>query len=193
MKVCLYSLFYAAHKFELTKLREIVGKKLLNRLNEKNALKIYEYVKQFEQSILLDHIIEYVQENTFKIIRDKSFGLIQRSTLRFLLEQQNLNVKEPELFQACLRWAKVKTVCARNSANSTSKLLRKILASELYLLRLPTMTQQEFMSGPAVSKIFEPNEIADFISFQFKKEKLQSEFILKFCLDKRQMAIKKTK
>ena len=139
---CLYDLYFCAQKYNLPALRLAVVNQMISLISEKSALKTYEFAKQFKQQVLMSQIVDFVRENTVKIIQDESFEAIQRSTLNFLLNHEKLNASELELFQACLCWAKAK--CARKSiVKPNLKELRNALRNELYLLRIPQMSNED--------------------------------------------------
>lgn len=171
-----------------------VSNQIVAKLDETNALRTLETIRQFENENLNKRISEFIRKHTLPIIRHDSFKFIQRTTLNWLLkEQNNLNAMELHLFSACLYWAKAE--CARNSIQEpTPQQIRQTLGEELFFIRISQMTQQEFMQEPFMCGIFNHNELVQLVnSMQTGLDRLVvlPEFVAKFCRDPRPLTAMK--
>lgn len=85
-------------------------------------------------------------------------------TLKSVLARETLNCKEMHLFEAALNWAA--NECLRRDIEPTPENKRNALGSALYLVRIPTMSLEEFANGAAQLGILTPQETIDiFLNF----------------------------
>lgn len=80
-------------------------------------------------------------------LKSEGFVDIDMSTLESVLGRETLNCKEMYLLEAALNWAAAE--CARREIEATPQNKRAVLGSALYLVRIPTMTLEEFANGAA--------------------------------------------
>lgn len=80
-------------------------------------------------------------------------------TLESVLARETLNCKEMHLFEAALNWAAAE--CARRDLEATPQNKRSVLGSALYLVRIPTMSLEEFANGAAQLGILTLQETID--------------------------------
>ena len=85
---------------------------------------------------------------------------IDLSTVELILNRETLNCREMVLLEAVLTWAEAE--CERRKMEPTPKNKREVLGNALYLLRIPTMSLDEFANQVAPLKIFTLEEIVDF-------------------------------
>lgn len=97
-------------------------------------------------------------------LKSEGFVDIDMSTLESVLGRETLNCKEMHLLEAALNWAGAE--CARREIESTPQNKRAVLGSALYLVRIPTMTLEEFANGAAQMGILTQQETID-IFFHF--------------------------
>jgi len=117
-------------------------------------------------------------------LRSEGFVDIDMATLESVLARETLNCKEMHLFEAALNWAGAE--CMRRDLQATSsesfglKLIsrlftdlklnffvvipgnkRAVLGSALFLIRLPTMSLEDFANGAAQLGVLTPQETID--------------------------------
>lgn len=97
-------------------------------------------------------------------LKSEGFVDIDMSTLESVLARETLNCKEMNLLEAALNWAGAE--CARQDIEPTPQNKRSVLGSALYLIRIPTMTLDEFANGAAQMGILTQQETID-IFFHF--------------------------
>lgn len=97
-------------------------------------------------------------------LKSEGFVDIDMSTLESVLGRETLNCKEMHLLEAALNWAGAE--CARREIELTPQNKRSVLGSALYLVRIPTMTLEEFANGAAQMGILTQQETID-IFFHF--------------------------
>lgn len=97
-------------------------------------------------------------------LKSEGFVDIDMSTLESVLGRETLNCKEMHLLEAALNWAGAE--CNRREIEPTPQNKRAVLGSALYLVRIPTMTLEEFANGAAQMGILTQQETID-IFFHF--------------------------
>lgn len=80
-------------------------------------------------------------------LKSEGFVDIDMSTLESVLGRETLNCKEMYLLEAALNWAGAE--CVRREIEPTPQNKRSVLGNALYLVRIPTMTLEEFANGAA--------------------------------------------
>ena len=100
-------------------------------------------------------------------IKSEGFVDIDIKTFETILARETLNCKEINLFEAALTWAH--SACAKMEIEPTSANKRQILGQALYLVRIPTMTLEQFANRVAQLGILTHQETIDiFLSFTAK-------------------------
>lgn len=177
---CLESTLHAAHKYMYPKLVEVVSNQISSKLSIENVLEIYEHVHLYEVVHLNESIVHFLQSNTLKVLKDKSFLDIQISTLEFILSQPKLLATEFELISACIEWA---------NANKGDQLVidtpRGVLGNLIYKIRLPCLSEKEFAVLMKIDKFFSKEEQLDILSYLSFKEQTPKGFLAKFELNAR--------
>lgn len=97
-------------------------------------------------------------------LKAECFVEIDIHTLESVLARETLNCKEMHLFEAALNWAAAE--CTRLDLEPTPQNRRNALGNALYLVRIPTMTLEEFANGAAQLGILTLQETIDiFLNF----------------------------
>lgn len=97
-------------------------------------------------------------------VKSEGFVDIDMATLESVLGRETLNCKEMNLLEAALNWATAE--CCRREIEPTPQNKRDVLGNALYLLRIPTMSLEEFANGAAQIGILTQQETID-IFFHF--------------------------
>lgn len=102
-------------------------------------------------------------------IKSEGFVDIDTKTFESILARETLNCKEINLFEAALNWAQ--SACSKMEIDSSAQNRRNVLGSALQLIRIPTMTLEEFANGVAQLGILTPQETIDiFLNFTAKQK-----------------------
>lgn len=142
---------YAAKKYMVPALARACVSFLESSLEAKNACVLLWQSRLFEEPELTRRCWEVIDAQAELALRSEGFTEVDRPTLELVLCRDSLNVRESLLFQAALRWASAE--CRRQGLAPTPRHQRRALGTALYLLRLPSMTLQEFADGPAQSEV----------------------------------------
>lgn len=102
-------------------------------------------------------------------LQAEGFVDIDINTLESVLSRETLNCKEIDLFQAALSWATAE--CVRKDLEPTPQNKRAVLGNSLYLIRIPTMSLEEFANTTAQLGILTPKETIDIFLHFTAKEK----------------------
>lgn len=92
-------------------------------------------------------------------IKSEGFVDIDLKTFESILSRDTLNCKEINLFEAALVWAHF--TCQKLDMDPSPTNKRKVLGSALRMIRMPTMSLEEFANGVAQSDILTPQETID--------------------------------
>lgn len=104
------------------------------------------------------------QKQAEMAIKSEGFVDIDLNTFESILSRETLNCKEINLFEAALCWAQ--SACQKLDIESTPQNRRKVLGKALHLIRIPTMTLEEFANGVAQLEILTPDETINiFLNF----------------------------
>lgn len=107
------------------------------------------------------------QIETKMIIDSGEFLSLSMHTVKELLSNESLNVKEVQLFRAVLRWAKHQCLVHRLEINPIN--LKKTISRLAYLLRYASMSLEDFADGPGKLRILADSELVDlFLYFTLK-------------------------
>uniref|UniRef100_A0A182JPJ6 PHR domain-containing protein n=1 Tax=Anopheles christyi TaxID=43041 RepID=A0A182JPJ6_9DIPT len=102
-------------------------------------------------------------------IKSEGFVDIDLKTFETILARETLNCKEIHLFEAALSWAHA--ACTKMDIEPTSSNKRQLLGQALYLIRIPTMTLEEFANRVAQLGILTNQETIDiFLTFTAKNK-----------------------
>lgn len=97
-------------------------------------------------------------------IKSEGFVDIDINTFESILARETLNCKEINLFEAALCWAQ--SACQKLDIDTSATNRRHALGKALQLIRIPTMTLEEFANGVAQLGILTADETIDiFLNF----------------------------
>ena len=178
------STFYAAKKYILPHLAGACVNFLRQTLNPENAcillsqMRLFEEEKQFIDECL--HVIDVCADLA---LNSPMFLHIDEETLKLILRRETLNTKELHIFEACLRWAGQE--CERKNLEPTPANKRKVLDRIIHLVRIATMSLDDFANGPAQSGVLSPEETASLFIHYTAKKQPANKLIEKFNFRKR--------
>ncbi|XP_035277692.1 BTB/POZ domain-containing protein 6-B-like isoform X1 [Anguilla anguilla] len=142
---------YAAKKYIVPALAKACVNFLETSLEAKNACVLLSQSRLFEEPELTQRCWEVIDAQAELALLSEGFCEIDRPTLEIILTRETLNIKEAVVFEAVLSWAVAE--CKRRGLAPSSRNKRSVLGKALYLVRVPSMTLQEFADGAAQSDI----------------------------------------
>ncbi len=142
---------YAAKKYLVSALARACVGFLETSLEARNACVLLSQSRLFEEPELMQRCWEVIDAQAELALRSEGFTEIDLPTLEHILQRETLNVKEAVVFQAILGWADAE--CQRQCLSPTLQNQRSVMGKALHLVRLPSMTLQEFADGAAQSNI----------------------------------------
>ena len=111
----------------------------------------------------MQRCLDVIDSQAEEALRSDSFIEIDYQTLEQILGRDTLRTNETIVFEAATRWAEAE--CTRQGRDVDSEQCREVLRDALYLLRLPTMSLNEFANGALQSGVLSKQEIIDIVSF----------------------------
>ncbi|XP_023173937.2 BTB/POZ domain-containing protein 6-B isoform X1 [Drosophila hydei] len=158
---------YAAKKYIVPHLARACVNYLEVKLTAKNACLLLSQSRLFEEPELMQRCWEVIDAQAEMAVKSEDFVDIDLKTFESILSRETLNCKEIHLFEAALNWAM--NACEKMSIDETSPNKRRVLGQALHLIRIPTMTLEEFANGVAQTGILTSQETIDmFLHFTAK-------------------------
>ncbi|XP_050295421.1 BTB/POZ domain-containing protein 6-B-like isoform X2 [Anthonomus grandis grandis] len=150
---------YVAKKYIVPYLARACVNYLETSLTAKNACLLLSQSRLFEEPDLMQRCWEVLDAQAELALKSEGFVDIDMSTLESILKRETLNCKEMNLLEAALNWAAAE--CGRRDIEATPQNKRTVLGNALYLIRIPTMTLEEFANGAAQRGILTQQETID--------------------------------
>ncbi|XP_030369287.1 BTB/POZ domain-containing protein 6-B [Scaptodrosophila lebanonensis] len=158
---------YAAKKYIVPHLARACVNFLEVQLTAKNACLLLSQSRLFEEPELMQRCWEVIDAQAEMAVKSEDFVDIDLKTFESILSRETLNCKEIHLFEAALNWAL--NACEKMSIDDTPQNKRRLLGQALHLIRIPTMTLEEFANGVAQTGILTSQETIDmFLHFTAK-------------------------
>ncbi|XP_037551027.1 BTB/POZ domain-containing protein 6-B [Nematolebias whitei] len=138
---------YAAKKYIVPALAKACVTFLETSLEAKNACVLLSQSRLFEEPELTQRCWEVIDAQAELALRSEGFCEIDLQTLEIILRRETLNTKEAVVFEAVMNWAAAE--CKRQGLGPTTRNTREVLGTALFLVRIPTMSLEEFANGAA--------------------------------------------
>eukprot|EP00079_Xenopus_tropicalis_P038020 XP_017951791.1 PREDICTED: BTB/POZ domain-containing protein 6 isoform X1 [Xenopus tropicalis] len=167
---------YAAKKYIVPALAKACVNFLETSLEAKNACVLLSQSRLFEEPDLTLRCWEVIDAQAELALKSEGFCEIDLQTLEIIVTRETLNTKEDVVFEAVLNWAEAE--CKRQGLSITPVNKRNVLGKALYLVRIPTMTLEEFANGAAQSDILTLEETRSIFLWYTAANKPQLEFPL---------------
>ncbi|XP_015205798.1 BTB/POZ domain-containing protein 6-B isoform X3 [Lepisosteus oculatus] len=167
---------YAAKKYIVPALAKACVNFLETSLEAKNACVLLSQSRLFEEPELTQRCWEVIDAQAELALKSEGFCEIDQQTLEIILTRETLNTKEAVVFEAVLSWAVAE--CKRQGLGVTTRNKRGVLGKALYLVRIPTMTLEEFANGAAQSDILTLEETHSIFLWYTASNKPKLEFPL---------------
>ncbi|XP_061652172.1 BTB/POZ domain-containing protein 6-B-like [Phyllopteryx taeniolatus] len=142
---------YAAKKYIVPALARACVDFLETSLEAKNACVLLSQSRLFEEPELTQRCWEVIDAQAEPALRSEGFCEIDAPTLEIILRRETLNAKEAAVFEAVTSWAAAE--CRRRGLGPGARNRRRVLGKALFLVRIPTMSLEEFADGAAQSDI----------------------------------------
>uniref|UniRef100_A0A8C6SJI0 BTB (POZ) domain containing 6b n=1 Tax=Neogobius melanostomus TaxID=47308 RepID=A0A8C6SJI0_9GOBI len=136
---------YAAKKYIVPALAKACVTFLETSLEAKNACVLLSQSRLFEEPELTQRCWEVIDAQAELSLCSEGFCEIDLQTLEIILRRETLNAKEVVIFDAVMNWASAE--CKRQGLGPTIRNRREVLGKTLFLVRIPTMTLEEFANG----------------------------------------------
>ncbi|XP_053682419.1 BTB/POZ domain-containing protein 6-B isoform X2 [Sabethes cyaneus] len=160
---------YVAKKYIVPHLARACVNFLETSLTAKNACLLLSQSRLFEEPELMQRCWEVIDAQAEMAIKSEGFVDIDLKTFETILARETLNCKEIHLFEAALSWAQA--ACSKIDIEPTSNNKRQVLGQALYLIRIPTMSLEEFANRVAQLGILTNQETIDiFLNFTAKNK-----------------------
>lgn len=159
------SVMYAAKKFRMGGLITQCFGHLQNNITEDTVCDFLEQAQKYNQPELQRKCLRYIDKDTAAVFSSPSFCQLSRSCLRTVISRDSLVVRESEVFEAAMKWARHE--CDRQGIPRTSKNARAVLGDVFMSIRFPVMNPQYFVSNVSRSDVLTDKEKVDLFKYFF--------------------------
>ncbi|CAN9502662.1 unnamed protein product [Ophioblennius macclurei] len=167
---------YAAKKYIVPALAKACVTFLETSLEAKNACVLLSQSRLFEEPELTQRCWEVIDAQAELALLSEGFCEIDLQTLDIILRRETLNTKEAVVFEAVMGWAAAE--CKRQGLAPSTRNKRDALGKALFLVRVPTMSLEEFADGAAQSDILTLEETHNVFLWYTAAKKPQLDFPL---------------
>lgn len=168
------STLYVAKKYILPHLSRACINFLETSLTAKNSCLLLSQSRLFEESELMQRCWEVLDAQAELALKSEGFTDIDMRTFESILARETLNCREINLFEAALCWAH--SACLKTDVEPTAENKRRILGKALFLIRIPTMTLEQFANHVAQIGILTQQETINIFLHFTAKTKPSLEF-----------------
>lgn len=142
---------YAAKKYLVGALSRACVSFLETGLEAGNACVLLSQSVLFEEPHLSQRCWEMIDAQAELALQSEAFCQMDPPTLEHLLRRETLNAREASVFAAVCRWAEAE--CVRQGLSVCARNKRSVLGKVLTLVRVASLSLQEFADGPAQSDL----------------------------------------
>ncbi|CAH0395150.1 unnamed protein product [Bemisia tabaci] len=171
-----HSILYAAKKYDVEALKNKCVEFLSSTLSNSNVCFRLMKARYLQESELIDLCCKTLSKTASTAIsryytttsttsHEESFHAVDIETICFILEMDQLNIEEVDLYKAILSWADFE--CERQNLEGNKENIKLVLKQALPLIRFRLMSPQEFsevVSGTGILSIEEELSIFKYLS-----------------------------
>ncbi|KAL5018964.1 hypothetical protein ScPMuIL_004686 [Solemya velum] len=152
---------YAAKKYCVDDLSKLCTDHFAKIIDAENACALLDDAQKFNESLLSEMCFAYILENGERCLQTASFCDLSRSSVRVILEADNLFANETTVWRALLKWSKME--CLKEGIPDNGENVRHTMGNLLFLVRFCGLTPEVFakhfadndiLTGTEVSRIF---------------------------------------
>ncbi|XP_065565306.1 BTB/POZ domain-containing protein 3-like isoform X2 [Artemia franciscana] len=165
---------YAAKKYMVPYLARACVNYLDSSLSARNACLLLSQSRLFEEPDLVNRCWEVLDAQAEIALSSDGICEIDVQTLQLILKRETLDCKEIVVFEAVLKWAAAE--CVRKEMEPTNENVRRVLGDTLYLVRIPSMSLEDFANGAAQSGVLTLQEVRDLFLHYTAKAKPELPF-----------------
>ena len=144
------------------------GEFLQNKLCADNAAMLLDQSMFFNAETLKKNVLDFIQRQAYKVFLSDSFTGLSHHALKEVLSLEDMNATELDVFKACVRWAT--TQCEKQASSEECSdennpkpapnglQLREALGDNLFLLRFPALSLEEFNEHVAPQELLTEGE-----------------------------------
>ena len=156
------TILYLAKKYIVLSLEEKCITFALSNLSVNNVLTALHVACRFEEEVMQQKCIDFICPNAEKVLETDTLLELDLETLAILLKEENLRVREIELFKAVDKWCEHQLKLQDSSSSDIDKFeKRKLLGDAVYLIRFPAMNVTDFADNCIDSGCLTPKECCD--------------------------------
>ena len=136
-------------------------------LDKESVTDVLPFILQIgRQHILWNKTWDVVKIDIKDIIKQEGFLKLPQNVIQKILEQDELNIKEIDLWNAYVKWADAQCIAKYAFIDDIN---REKFMKDIDLIRFPTMTAEEFASGPAKSNILSSEDKVSIFNYFLTK------------------------
>ncbi|XP_055350048.1 BTB/POZ domain-containing protein 6-B-like [Paramacrobiotus metropolitanus] len=153
------STLYCADRYDLPLLVDVCSHFVVSDLDASSCLKYLDLTVKLHVESVVEPCLMIIDAHTETVLLLEPFSLLDKETLKLILQRDTLQASETDIYMAVERWAAA--ACGRNNEEPTATNRRRMLDELLFLVRFPLMSDKELLDGPAASGLLLPPELWD--------------------------------
>ncbi len=135
-------LIQAAKKYKVAMLSHECSLFLNEKLDANNVFGILEHSIYFKDQWLIDKCLMLITNEGSVALKSKPFSKLSSEAISRVLSMNKINTKEVDIFKAIIVWAEAE--CERKGLAANATNLRQVIGPNLFKIRFPTMSVEEF-------------------------------------------------
>lgn len=179
-------MMYAARKYEIITLEEIICDFLITKITTENVCRFYE-ANYLLGNKLAAKCEQLIKNETQSILVTDAFLSLSIDTLQNILSFDEMDVEEHELFRGLINWAE--SACVKAEMANTLENKRDLLKDAVKLIRFPIMTMDNFIKCSTNLSSFFTREEMGAIYFAINEPEYVGNHLLPYSSAKRSKKI----
>ncbi|XP_023237713.1 BTB/POZ domain-containing protein 9-like [Centruroides sculpturatus] len=154
-------IYIASTKYEMNSLSKECEKYIYNTLSLSNLCYIHDLAIKNCLIELKNKCKEMITKNASVILHDKNFLNASPLVMNEILKNNDMVVAERDVYSFLINWAKSES--KRTKKRSSPGSLRRVIDSFIIHIRFLSMSPEDFIRGPGLSKILNHNEASSIL------------------------------
>jgi len=158
-----------ANKYKVFGLIGACLKFMLKNIHEDSVCFILQQAYKYDCKTLMDKCLYNIDKDTSDILGSEDFLSLTKECLDKVISRDSLIVKESEVYDAVMKWAR--NDCKMKGVPPNSENIRSSLGNSFYHIRFPLMSPQYFTDHVATGDILNDAEKVDLFRYFYSSPK----------------------
>ena len=134
-----------AHQYQVQRCFRYCSEFIKDVIGSNNVCCILEHALLYEDTMLIEGSLEYIDSNALEVMRSEGFRNIRLETLELILKGDTFFAPELEILKAADDWAKQQIEQLNDKASTNDPTIKRLaMGKAFYYLRFPTLSIRDF-------------------------------------------------